>query len=408
MCVSTTLASLSNTKQRIECEEIKADDSYDNSVCTIAKLIADDSTEFDFVRNDIRIWWFITKNLNFDWFKKIQIRDSTVKSIPRPFMTQYSKMEVLLMDKCGVMDWHPLTFTHAKNLRQLLLSRNFITEVPRFAFYNANVLETIDLQHNKITRVDKYAFINLEALKEIKLAYNQIATIDLRIFSSVNVRFLDFSHNALKSLSIELESIFKTKSKKPELKIFANDNQIEQLFIQDDFPVTELNLKNNRLAFVAPLALFKELSYLNLESNPLTHIPINTFFNLGNLVYLNLRNTKLNEINGALFARLTKLKHLDLSNNNFTTIDLKMLAPMGDLEELVLFNNYLQEADAASVHDIFKHLKNIWITSNVWDCSDFAEFIKALEDTGIKVNTGEGKYGTTAKGEQLCVQTVSL
>ncbi|XP_063706468.1 probable serine/threonine-protein kinase DDB_G0278509 [Culicoides brevitarsis] len=395
-------------KQRIECEEYKTDDSYDGSTCTLSKISADDATEFEFVRNNVKIWWFIDKNLNFEWFKKIHVRNSTVKSIPRPFMTQYTKMEVLLMDHCGVEEWHPLTFTHAKNLRQLLLSRNLVSEVPRFAFYNANVLEVIDLQHNKITRVDRYAFINLEALKEIKLAYNRITTLDLRIFSNVHLRHVDVSHNALTSLSIEVESVFKTKSKKAELKVIANDNEITQLFIQDDFPVTELNLKRNNLTFVTPIALFKDLTYLNLEGNPLGGIPLNTFFNMGHLQYLNLRGTNLNAINGAIFSRLTKLKHLDLSSNNFTTINLHDLAAMGDLEELVLLENYLKEADAQTLHDIFKHLTHIWISSNVWDCDEFKKFVLKVQETGIQVNNGEGKYGTSAKGMQLCITTLSL
>lgn len=411
LCVSAlftkTFASLSNI-QTIECYEIKADDSYDGNTCTISKLNADESTEYEFVRNDIRIWWFIKKDLNFGWFKTIRVKDSTVKTIPRPFMTQYSKMEVLSMDKCGIEGWHPLTFTHAKNLRQLLLSRNGVFEIPRFAFYNANVLEVIDLQNNKIVRVDKYAFINLECLKELKLAYNKIISLDLQIFSNANIRFIDVSHNILKNLSVELESVFKTKSKKRDLKIFANDNEMEQLYIQDNFPVTEINLKNNQLTFMSTINLFNNLQYLNLESNPLKNLPLTTFFYLINLQYLNIRNTQMNEMNGALFSRLTKLKHLDLSNNNFTKIDLKMLAAMGELEELVLFNNALTEADAESLTLIFPHLKNVWISSNAWDCDDFSKFAKALNETGIKINTGEGKYGTIYNGGALCVPTVFL
>lgn len=411
LCVSasltSTLASLSNV-QTIECDEIKADDSYDSSTCTISKLNGDDSTEYEFVRNDIRIWWFIKKDLNFGWFKTVRVKDSTVKTIPRPFMTQYSKMEVLSMDKCGVQDWHPLTFTHAKNLRQLILCRNDLSEIPRLAFYNANVLEVIDLQNNKIVRVDKYAFINLECLKELKLSYNKIIMLDLQIFSNANLRFLDVSHNTLKNLSVELESVFKTKPKKRDLKIIANDNRLEQLYIQDDFPVTDINLKNNELTFMSTIMSFNNLQYLNLESNPLRSLPLTTFFKLVNLQYLNIRNTQMNEMNGALFSRLTKLKHLDLSNNNFTKIDLKMLAAMGELEELVLFNNALTEADAESLSFIFPHLKNVWISSPVWDCDDFAKFARALNETGVKINTGEGKYGTTYSGRTLCVPTVFL
>lgn len=404
---TTTTTSLPNT-QTINCDEIKADDSYDGSTCTISKISGDDATEYDFVQDEVRIWWFIKKDLNFGWFRTIQVKDSAVKTIPRPFMTQYNKMETLSMDKCGIVDWHPLTFTHAKNLRQLFLSRNSIVEVPRFAFYNANVLEIIDLQNNKITRVDRFAFINLECLKELKLAYNKLVTLDLQIFSNANLRFVDVSHNALGNLSMELESIFKTKSKKPELKIIANDNQLKHLFIQDDFPVTEINLKNNQLTFMSTIISFNQLRSLNLEGNPLKNLPITTFFKLGNLQYLNIRDTQMSELDGALFSRLSKLKHLDLSSNNFTKIDLRNLAAMGNLEELVLFNSALTEADAESFSSIFPHLKNIWISSNAWDCDDFEKFTKALNKAGIKVNSGEGKYGTTYSGRTLCVPTVFL
>lgn len=411
MCVSafitTTLASLSDT-QTIECEEIKNDDSYDNEVCTILNLKGDENTEYEFVRNDIRVWWFIKKDLDFKWFKTIRLKDSTVETIPRSFMTQYSKMEVLSMDKCGVKEWHPLTFTHAKNLRELLLSRNEVRELPRLAFYNANVLEIIDLQSNNIERVDKYAFINLEALKELKLAYNKISSLDLQIFSNAHLRFLDVSHNLMESLSVDVESIFKIKPKQRTLKILANNNKLEHLSIQNNLPVTEIHLQNNRLTFMTTLISLTDLQYLNLQSNPLKNLPLTTFFDLKNLQYLNIRDTQMNEINGALFSRLNKLKHLDLSNNNFTKIDLKTLAAMGNLEELVLFNNALTEADAESLSLIFPHLKSVWISSNAWDCDDFTKFENAVKKSGINVNSGEGKYGTTYKGGALCVPTLFL
>uniref|UniRef100_A0A336KT89 CSON010903 protein n=1 Tax=Culicoides sonorensis TaxID=179676 RepID=A0A336KT89_CULSO len=408
LCISVTYASLSHI-QRIECDEVKSDDSYDGSTCTITKINADEGTEFDFIRNDIRIWWFIKKDLNFGWFKNIIIKDSTVKTIPRPFMTQYAKMEVLSMDNCGVVDWHPLTFTHAKNLRQLLLSRNQVSEIPRLAFFNANVLEVIDLQNNRISKIDKYAFINLETLKELKLAYNKLNVIDIQIFTNINLRYFDVSHNTLENLSIELESVFKQKNmKKHEFKFLANDNQLKQIYIQDDFPVTELHLQNNQLTFMSTIISLNHLKYLNLQTNPMKNLPLTTFFNLVNLQYLNVRDTQMDEMHGALFSRLTKLKHLDLSSNNFTKIDIGMLAAMSELEELVLFNNMLMTADAKSLTLIFPHLKNVWISSNAWDCDDFAEFSNALKETGIKINTGEGKYGTKYKGGALCVPTVFL
>lgn len=405
--LSTEISNILSDTFPIECNEIKNDDSYDKSVCTLSKLNLNENTECNFIKNEITVWWFIKKDLDFNWFKTIKVINSNLTVIPRVFLVQYRNMEILHIDGCSVEDWHPLTFVPGKNLRQIMLPRNRIKTIPRFAFYGSTVLEVIDLQNNHIESLHKYAFINLECLKELNLNGNLLQLLDLLVFNNVNLRLLNATHNQINQFSLEYEAHMKLKPKN-ELKIYLNDNKLKNFDIQEGFPVTELLLQNNNLTFIYPISNIKDLKILNVESNYLENASLTTFFDLKQLHYLNLRDTKLNSLNGVLFSRLTKLQHLDLSNNNFKKVDWNLLSAMSDLEEIVLLNNAISEADAESIALLFPNLKYIWISSSNWDCDDFQKFNDKLKSTGVKINTGKGKYGTKYDGSAVCVPTVEL
>lgn len=405
----TATATFATALQNLECDEIKRDDSYKSNVCTFTRLHIDEDTPIRIVPSQIKqflgLW---TKEVDYNLFIKIQIRNSVVKSLPRIIFQHYHNLQEFSMVKCGLRTWHPLTFVHAKYLYTLDLSGNDLKNIPQIAFFNANLLSNIDLSSNIIESVDPNAFINLQNLKTLRLDGNQLLTLNLNLFSTDKLRFFNVSGNELTKLHVTADTIAKLQHA-VELTILATDNKIEDFHIQEEFPVSDLRLSRNNLSAMNTVINFKTLKSLDLNTNPLGNLPLTMFFNLGQLQYLNVRDTGLVSLNPTLFSRLTKLKHLEMSFNNFTSIDWNNFASMMNLEELVIFDFAFTVADVENLTIILPCLKSIWISKQNWECDAHENVENFFKSKGISVNEMEAKFGEVDfPRENICLNTLYL
>uniref|UniRef100_T1L336 LRRCT domain-containing protein n=1 Tax=Tetranychus urticae TaxID=32264 RepID=T1L336_TETUR len=129
-------------------------------------------------------------------------------------------------------------------------------------------LRELKLTSLSLTSLSNLTFSNLSNLERLDLSLNQITSLEAGIFTatSYNLKYLDLSFNQLTS--------------------------IDELFI----------------GCVA-------LEHLNLQSNQLTNLTINTFLGLVKLTYLNLDDNFITTIELGSFLHLTRLGHLIISNN---------------------------------------------------------------------------------------------
>lgn len=97
--------------------------------------------------------------------------------------------------------------------------------------------------------------------------------------------------------------------------------------------LTELNLYNNQITDISPLANLSKLKSLNLGNNDISDItPLSS---LGNLMVLNLSVNKISDISP--LAGLTNLSELGLYNNEVS--DFSPIENLSSLTELSLFYN---------------------------------------------------------------------
>ena len=108
--------------------------------------------------------------------------------------------------------------------------------------------------------------------------------------------------------------------------------------------LTDLDLRDNRITDLSPLAALTSLEYLNISENPLSHSDLTPIAGLTNLVFLDIYETGISDLSA--LAGLTNLISLTLWHNEIS--DLTPLAGLTQLETLSLERNRIWDISPLS------------------------------------------------------------
>ena len=146
-----------------------------------------------------------------------------------------------------------------KELKELDLYGNNISDIKILNNFKLNKLEILDLGNNKIKDINNLDEINFEELKELYLNENNIS--EIKVFKNVKfekLKILDLSDNNLSDINIfektnfpELEKLYLNNNSVTDIKIFEkiNFNKLKMLYLYDN----KIDKENNNLI----------ISYLN-------------------------------------------------------------------------------------------------------------------------------------------------
>ena len=251
-----------------------------------------------------------------------------------------------------------------QSCQKLSLSNNKISFINSKLFSNLQ-LKFLDLSFNRI--ISLQGFEKFKLLEELNLSNNYIGDEQLNFLTNLTkLKTLNLSNNNLRSEEVK-NIIYKIKSLQ---KINLSNNNIEKLVLDKSNGLIELDLDNNKINFLNFNCnsgnsgnKFEFLMYLTANENRIQNVEgIN---NLNNLEYLSLSVNEIREIN---IKKLNKLKYLQLKSNlleNFVVNKNNQLLQYVD----VSFNNInsfiiLGECNA---------LKNLILDNNKLSDINFAE-----------------------------------
>ena len=245
------------------------------------------------------------------------------------------------------METVPIDFSKRKIVKNLILARNRIRELPEFlsslrllnlsdngikslsdglmhSILSYGKLETLDLSRNELSDIP-VSLNRLRYLYELKLAGNKLATLDItetkvhildiseNKFTSIprmptSLRELNFDFNFLKALDLRNQKLSKLSLSLAELESISDTISFPNL--------RWLNLSMNRLKFLPDLWRFcPKIEYLDLSHNLLTEFPkLPT-----SIEQLFLRNNFIEVVPNSL-ADYTNMWELDLMNNKICTM----------------------------------------------------------------------------------------
>ena len=191
-------------------------------------------------------------------------------------------------------------FSKSSHLEKITLTRSGLKCIGVHGLKGLLQLNTALIQHNEMESVNLQSFADLPNLKEVLLGFNRIKRVDnSRKPSDDDGGCLHF----------------------PKLEVIdLNTNHIAQLGV-DTF---------SKLA---------HLVRLNLSFNKLAELPATLFKDLIQLQVLDLSHNRLVKIRPGSFDALSKLKKLNLSHNELTRLEPSRLSKLADLNNLNVDGN---------------------------------------------------------------------
>jgi Leucine-rich repeat (LRR) protein len=242
----------------------------------------------------------------------------------------------------------PKGLTENKNLKQLILSNNAITNL---VIPDLPALEKLELTRNKIEVIPP-SISNLSGLKQLTLNYNSIRSVDPAIASLSKLEQLSFYQNKLTAIPDGVYSLPALR----EIDLYHNEIERVDERIAQLKNLEILYLSHNKiLSLPTALGSLTKLQELYLSDNRLVELP-NTLNQLQNLRVMRVNNNRLVQAPIAL-ANFSQLENLDLSGNQISELPTGLdLLPA--LKLLVIINNPWDENNRSQIPAIIRTLRN--------------------------------------------------
>ncbi|OBZ00052.1 amino acid ABC transporter substrate-binding protein [Streptococcus dysgalactiae subsp. equisimilis] len=227
---------------------------------------------------------------------------------------------------------------HAKNITELHLDGNQITEIPKELFSQMKQLRFLNLRSNHLTYLDKDTFKSNAQLRELYLSSNFIHSLEGGLFQSLHhLEQLDLSKNRIGRLC---DNPFEGLSRLTSLG-FA-ENSLEEIPEKALEPLTSLNfidLSQNNLALLPKIIeKLRALSTIVASRNHITRIDNISFKNLPKLSVLDLSTNEISSLPNGIFKQNNQLTKLDFFNNLLTQVEESVFPDVETLNLDVKFN----------------------------------------------------------------------
>lgn len=266
-----------------------------------------------------------------------------VEMLPAIFVEQeIHSLKILSLSLCRIRDINPHGFIGLNNLREMDLSQNYLSRVPR-ALNRLGLLRTLTLRENDITVIYHGDFSDLNCLEELDLSKNLLGQIEAfrngalfglgnslsrfhlhnthlgffptRTLSGLKeLKHLDISHN---SMSLLTNISFAGSYSLTFLDISGNHWIIDdQMFDGVKDSLVNLRMSNIGITSVPriPLAKLHKLRNLDLSNNELGSLD-NESINGVSARRLSFRGNKISYISADAFSHYKRPLDIDLSQN---------------------------------------------------------------------------------------------
>ncbi|XP_064213639.1 leucine-rich repeat neuronal protein 1-like [Tribolium castaneum] len=244
-------------------------------------------------------------------------------------------------------------------------------------------IKFLDLSHNLLTSEQLSAGVfkgpyngakpTEIALEELDLSYNQIHSLHNNVFKfAPHLKRLNLKGNDFVLLDIQTQLALTSLRSLSSLNLADNEltDLVEGAIEGLDY-LRELDLSINYLDFVphSLKAVAKSLQVVNLDGNPIIEMTEESFQGLEKLIELSANNlTKLHQINSSAFAPALSLKKLSLAHNpSLSDINVNAFSPNQSIEELYLNNNNLSTLPFDLIP--WHHLTSFALSDNPLTCS---------------------------------------
>ncbi|XP_037956336.1 protein artichoke [Teleopsis dalmanni] len=204
-----------------------------------------------------------------------------------------------------------------KNIVEIRLSNNLITDLKHGTFRNLHNLQYLDLSSNEINTVEPSALKNLPDLQEFVLADNKLVELKDHVFEDLpNLLASHFQYNFLRYISPE--SFYNSPSMVFLNLSNNNFHSLENIGLRSmrNLEVLDLSTNNIRTVSTMPLKVLSWLVELKLDNNEICKVQGSPFETMPRLRVLSMRNNRLRILSERTFRNLRgNIAILDVDGN---------------------------------------------------------------------------------------------
>ena len=281
------------------------------------------------------------RNLTFglsDTVKQLNFHKNHIENLPDTLfegLSLNSSVESVQMSLCFISGVLPLsTFKRLPNISRLDFYKN---EIQSVAPYRLATVRYIDMSYNSMNQITVEFMCSFPNLVGLDLSWNSLNHRIPRTVVNCTTHLEQLYLQRCNIMDLSGFNLF------PKLKTLDLSNN----YIRDINNITTLELKS--------------LTRLHISGNPLHHsLPVNMFVNFKNLILLNLSDLSIASISPSLFRPLINLQSLDISSNTLENIQVNSFSNATYLRHIKFTNNPLIcSCDMLSFFR-YLHKKNIY------------------------------------------------
>ncbi len=254
----------------------------------------------------------------------------------------YGKVKELDLSGLGVSELSILR--RLKNLEELKLSNNQLTEVPKEVGQLAS-LRRLYLYENQLTGVPK-EIGQLASLTTLRLDNNQLTEVPKEIGQLASLSTLTLSSNQLTEVPKEIGQLASLTT------LWVHNNQLTEVpkEIGELASLTMLFVSNNQLTAVPKeIGRLTSLTTLWVHNNQLTEVP-KEIGQLASLTRLDLYDNQLSEVPKEI-GQLASLTELYLHNNQLTEVP-KEIVELASLRKITLGGNNIPQDEVDRIERV--------------------------------------------------------
>ena len=306
--------------------------------------------------NDIaKIEYLKSLNINYNNIRRLDLRyngnniiisDEIIKN-KIDILNLFKNLEQLFLK--GIT-FDLLINAEFKELKELNLSNNYISNIKQLEKVKFDALEKLFLNDNEISNIKELSICNFGKLKVLNLSNNYILNIGvLEIVKFDNLEKLYLNHNKIR----DIKALEKCSFKKLK-ELYLNYNKITGINTLENWNFKNLkilNISHNQISDINILEKcnFNELEKLDLSYNDISDINVLSKVKFEKLEKLYLNHNQIKFINVLENCNFNQLEKLDLSFNKITNLEVLERIKFHRLEKL-----YLSKKESTSTYNYFR------------------------------------------------------
>lgn len=300
-------------------------------------------------------------------------------------------------------------FVKSKEIKELYLDDNEITEISIKAFDSLDKLNILSLNNNNIS-INKMLWFNQhDNLRDLIInnnKYNGNDTVIDKIFHPLpRLERLSLKNNRISNLNISLKNFA------PSLRTLdLSGNNMESIDFITELPetVSYLNLHNNLFSNVKKNSLHN-IEYLLLSNNKITELcSINckqyslSLEGMRKLLNLNVSGNCIKTVTENAFRYTTNLVSLDLSRNEIESLPENIFRGLESLLELRMSHNrFISIPNICALHSVrhvdLSYNRIVEINSDSFCFTTFIETLNLSNNHILNINNNFDKLQTLQK-----------